>query len=141
MNEKIEKAIKECELHKVKVLQLKSSIKIVEEIIQENPECKLAYLITWQVKEPTVDVSWFCRSKDEISTVLRLFGAKGIHQKERATNSAGLNGMIGVKVYVLTHNITINSLLFNLPGESQGKNCRMEQIGTKEVPVYEMKCD
>ena len=73
--------------------------------------------------------------------LFRELAKEGLHtNKRKPFADRSFEGILGMREYDLG-DVTVNALMFNPNEEEAEGRCRLVQTGTKEVPVFEMKCD
>lgn len=90
---------------------------------------------------PKIEVMMFCERLDETVTLFRELAKEGLRtDKKDSHKDHNLYDVIALREYNLGPDVSVIVMLGGLNEEGRPA-CRMEQVGVKEVPVYEMKCD
>ena len=77
---------------------------------------------------------------DEVNDLFKELAKEGYRtDKEDTFEDLKLLETIPMREYNLGPNLSVAAMV--LSPREDGPSCRMEQVGVKEVPVYEMKCD
>lgn len=91
---------------------------------------------------PKVEMMMICKTLDETVPLFRELAKDGIRTDKQDTHKdAKLFDMVAMREYNLGPDVSLVAMLFEDKNEFGESRCRMEQVGVKEVPVYEMKCD
>lgn len=90
---------------------------------------------------PQVEIMLMCKRLDETVALFRELAKEGLRtDKTDSHKDHNLYDVMAVREYNLGPDVTVIAMLFGR-NEDGGPTCRMEQVGVKEVPIYEMKCD
>lgn len=91
---------------------------------------------------PKVEIMLICESLDETVPLFRELAKEGLRTNKKATHKDhNLFDVIAMREYDLGPDVTVIAMLAGGSRDDGSPRCRMEQVGVKEVPVYEMKCD
>lgn len=91
---------------------------------------------------PKVEVMLFCGTLDETIPLFRELAKEGLKtNKDNTHKDHNLFEVIAMREYDLGPDVCVIAMLTGSKKEDGAPRCRMEQVGVKEVPVYEMKCD
>lgn len=82
---------------------------------------------------PHIDVMLMAKSLDESVVLLRELAKEGLHSKEKKFEDRSLADVISMRTYALTPQVSLTVMLM-------GDQCKLKQVGTKVVPVFEMRC-
>lgn len=123
--------------------RMRPLLKSCEEAIQRS-ECKMVS-IHMRPKagfEPKLEIMITVSSLDETIPLFRELAKEGLKtDKAKSHEDHSLFGVFGLREYNLGPNLAVMAVLLGKPAEQDGKCCRVEQVGTREVPVYEVRCD
>lgn len=87
---------------------------------------------------PRVHLSVGCKDLKEIVPLFRELAKEGLKvDKGESHRDSNLFDVVPMREYNLGPDLMVVAMIM---GGKEGPNCRMEQVGVKEVPVYEMKC-
>ena len=93
--------------------------------------------------KPKVEILLTCESLDETVPLFRELAKEGLRtDKKDSHQDHNFLEVFAMREYNLGPDVTVIAVLINGKNkDGDGPKCRMEQVGVKEVPVYEMKCD
>jgi len=88
-----------------------------------------------------VRIMLVCKHLKEPLPLLRELAKEGIHTDKIHTHEDyKVLDVLPMREYNLGKFVVLDVVLLS-PTDEEGQRCRVEQVGVKEVPVYEMKCD
>jgi hypothetical protein len=80
-----------------------------------------------------VNIGWTCKDITEVKEILKSFARVGIMLEEyKPSDTYPRWNLRGKRVTII---------LAPSWTTSEGANCKLVQVGTKEVPVYKLRCD
>jgi hypothetical protein len=89
---------------------------------------------------PIVEIMLICERLDDTVPLFRELAKEGLKTDKKDTHKDHQAfEIIAMREYNLGPDLKVIATIFTSK-DSKG-TCRMEQVGVKEVPVYEMKCD
>jgi hypothetical protein len=109
----------------------------------ERSEMKASIVVAQRNSmRPTIEIMAFCKRLDESIPLFRELAKEGLHTDKNATHKDhNLFDVMAMRDYSLGPDVSVKILLSTSSKDEDGPSCRMEQVGVKEVPVYEMRCD
>ena len=123
--------------------RLRPIVKACQEAI-ERAEAKASINVRGRSQlRPKVEIMLLCKTLDETVPLFRELAKEGLRtDKTNSHKDHNLLEAIAMREYNLGPDVVVIAMLLSDKGkEGDGPKCRMEQVGVKEVPVYEMKCD
>lgn len=123
--------------------RLRPIVKACQEAI-DRAEAKAAIMVGKRNQlKPKVEIMLTCETLDETVPLFRELAKEGLRtNKTDSHKDHNVFEVIAMREYNLGPDVTVIAMLFGGKSEDgDGPKCRMEQVGVKEVPVYEMKCD
>ena len=99
---------------------------------------------------PQVEIVMTCRRLDETLILFRELAKEGLRtDKSNTHEDHNIHNVLAMREYRLGPDVVVAALMVSIKGGGggddgggvDGPSCRMEQVGVKEVPVYEIKCD
>lgn len=94
---------------------------------------KAGLCLTSQGMTPSIHIMLFADSLDEGVVLMRELAKEGIHSKDKKYQDRNLFDTIAMREYQLWPDVKLTVML-------SGEQCKMVQVGTKEVPVYDIQC-
>lgn len=89
---------------------------------------------------PKVEIMLVCDRLEDTVPLFRELAKEGLRTNKQDTHKDhNLFDVFAMREYDLGPDVMVLAVLAG--GKDDGPKCRMEQVGVKEVPVYEMKCD
>lgn len=89
---------------------------------------------------PQVEIMMCCGRLDDTIPLFRELAKEGFRTDKKDTHKDhNLFDVMAMREYNLGPDVKVIALLTQGRDDS-GPKCRMEQVGVKEVPVYEMRC-
>lgn len=82
---------------------------------------------------PYINLMLATETLDDSVPLIRELAKDGIRSHEKQFEDQNLLDVLSIRRYKLTRDVTLSVLL-------TGEQCKMRQVGTKVVPVYEMQC-
>ena len=87
-----------------------------------------------------VEIVAMVKKLDEVTPLFRELAKEGYRtKKDESPVDENMLDFIPVRHYKMGQDLSVRAMV--LGNHEQGESCRLEQVGVKEVPVYEMKCD
>ena len=130
MHKLIEDTIRDYEEQIEKVKSFDSDLNTVEKIIKELDGFE-DHGLTVDSCDINVTFYQIGNYKEFIVDLLRAFGKEGYNKYSDPHQNYDSTGMV----------VRLNGNIFIMMYVKNDGKCEMVQTGTKEVPVYEMKCD
>lgn len=125
-----------------KAERLRPILRSVQDAIQ-RADVKASVLVGKRNQlRPQVEVMMLCKRLEETVVLFRELAKEGLRtDKSESHKDHNLFNVIAMREYNLGPDVMVIAMLAGGNDDSEGPRCRMEQVGVKEVPVYEMKCD
>ena len=119
--------------------RLRPVLKSCEEAIQRSDVKASISVGNRRPTEPKVEITMFCKNLKETVPLFRELAKEGLRtDKENTHEDRNVMKVIPMRIYSLGPDCEVVAKVVT-SGEP-GDACRMEQVGVKEVPIYEMKC-
>jgi len=128
---------------KVQAERLRPIIKVCEEAIQRCDFKATISVDMLQSRNPKVRLTTILNKLDDVTPLFRELAKEGLRtNKENPYKDHNAFDIMAMREYDLG-NLTVMVVLITSKKEDDDgtPRCRLEQVGVKEVPVYEMKCD
>ena len=107
----------------------------------ERAGLRTSVILRTEEQRVRIAITIMPKNLDELIPLFRELAKEGLHtNKRKPFTDHSFEGILGMREYDLG-DVTINALIFNPSEEEAEGRCRLVQTGTKEVPVFEMKCD
>lgn len=137
MNELCEARIRFLELNIAKLEKISPIVDEVGEVVKEikmifDGKLPVSFYLS---QDLIINLSIHPNNLDEIANILRLLARRGFHQKNEKRESID-NKMIVWETVKDDVQLDVNAF-FNRYDAA----CRYVEVGKKEVPVYELKCN
>lgn len=116
-----------------KAEQLRPVLKACEDAIARTDRKAVPVLRTTRDR-PHITLAMFAQDLKEATDLIKELAKEGIRSREKKHEDHNLFDAISMREYKLGEDVTLSVML-------SGSQCKMEKVGTKEVPVYEMKCE
>jgi hypothetical protein len=112
--------------------QLRPLLRACQDAI-ERAASQAAATISCEGLRVQICLMLFADTLDDAVVLMRELAKEGIRSRDKKFRDANLFDVIGMRVYELTRDVQLMVML-------SGDRCKMVQVGTKEVPVYDIKC-
>jgi hypothetical protein len=83
--------------------------------------------------QPVIYLILAASEMKEATNLMRELAKEGIRSHDKKFHDRNLFDAIGMREYELTKSVYLSVMLL-------GETCKMVQVGTKEVPVYDIQC-
>lgn len=84
----------------------------------------------------------FCKRLEKTVPLFRELAKEGLKTNKTNTHKdINLLKVMPMRVYDLGQDCELIAMIMSSKEDEFGTSCRMEQVGTEEIPIYEMKCD
>lgn len=120
--------------------RLRPIVRACQDAIQ-RAESKASVVVSMaRANRPKVEIMLICSRLEETVPLFREMAKEGFHTDKKDTHKDhNLFDVIAMREYNFGPDVSVIATV--VPGDGVGSSCRMEQVGVKEVPVYEMKCN
>jgi hypothetical protein len=123
---------------------LRPTLRAVEDAIERSGVNAVVVVGKKRMYDPQVEIAFFAKRLDESVPLLRELAKEGLKtDKDQVFKDELILSFVATREYNLGPSVILNVFLINglHNSDSSGPTCRMEQVGVKEVPIFEMKCD
>lgn len=138
MNDPIRQFQSELKELSAKAERLRPIVKACYDAIT-RAESNTSISVCMRDSHPTIIMCLLCKSLKETIPLFRELAKEGLHTDKNHKDDTMLD-IIPYRQYTLGSELMLIAMV-NSKKEEDGPSCRLEQVGIKETPVYEMKCD
>jgi len=136
----IMEALKTLDLRKHKLLELEKPLAFCQELKRKFPKLSLSNPMISAIERvdwSDIQVFGMCATVHDLQPIFEFLGKEGYRQTKKPRDVPELSA----RAWFFGQIMILIMLGLGSSTDKDGKKCRYVEVGKKEVPIYELKCD